>query len=227
MQKYLNLQFGDQHEEVQDSSYNLNIENETDRMKFSLKIANVGQSSLSRLPCTQTKKKIATIQGSSTAQTFAGVVKRAWIHVGRVQLDTEPQTIKSYLENKFPENSFIVELLPKRLFDKAFPQESRNFNSKKRNTNKPWVTKDIIEKGKLLREIHKITKHDNNVVQFYNELKEKYGVNIDRAKKPTIIILFSTRTVWQTINSNTVKTVRKEIPDVVQSPDVISEFEFV
>ncbi|KAL3277445.1 hypothetical protein HHI36_012793 [Cryptolaemus montrouzieri] len=60
------------------------------------------------------KTKIATFQGNSTAQTFAGVAKRPWIHVSRVQLDTEPQIIKSYLKKKFSENSFTVELLPKR-----------------------------------------------------------------------------------------------------------------
>ncbi|KAK9878605.1 hypothetical protein WA026_022866, partial [Henosepilachna vigintioctopunctata] len=56
-------------------------------------------------------------QGSSIVtadQSFAGAVRRAWLHVGRVSLGTDAKSIENYLKGKFPSNSFLVEPLPVR-----------------------------------------------------------------------------------------------------------------
>ena len=48
----------------------------------------------------------------SSQLSFAAAAKQAWLHVGKVQLGTEANKIKSYLESKFHNHTFRVEPLP-------------------------------------------------------------------------------------------------------------------
>lgn len=45
---------------------------------------------------------------------FSAPARRAWIYVGRVDLNTSSQQILNYLKHKFPANNFQVEELAKR-----------------------------------------------------------------------------------------------------------------
>ncbi|KAK9878464.1 hypothetical protein WA026_022103 [Henosepilachna vigintioctopunctata] len=57
------------------------------------------------------------IQGNSqpsSSLSFAGAVKRAWLHIGRAKIGTQPHHIADYLKSRFPDNTFTVEMLPKR-----------------------------------------------------------------------------------------------------------------
>ncbi|KAK9875290.1 hypothetical protein WA026_007687 [Henosepilachna vigintioctopunctata] len=57
------------------------------------------------------------IQGNSqpsSSLSFDGAVKRAWLHIGRAKIGTQPHHIVDYLKSRFPDKTFTVEMLPKR-----------------------------------------------------------------------------------------------------------------
>ncbi|XP_063921238.1 uncharacterized protein LOC135136039 [Zophobas morio] len=60
-------------------------------------------------------KKSITNKGTySNNNSFAEVTKRAWLHLGKVQLNTTPEQVQNYLQTTFPNKQFIVEQLPTR-----------------------------------------------------------------------------------------------------------------
>ena len=60
-------------------------------------------------------KKSITNKGTySNNNSFAGVTKRAWLHLGKVQLNTTAEQVQNYLQTTFPNKQFIVEQLPTR-----------------------------------------------------------------------------------------------------------------
>ncbi|KAK9877694.1 hypothetical protein WA026_019375 [Henosepilachna vigintioctopunctata] len=76
-----------------------------------------GSKVASDLERSSAMKRKSVIHGSLTAgpnMSFASAVRRAWLHVGKVSLGTEPKTIEKYLREIFPGNTFTVEPLPRR-----------------------------------------------------------------------------------------------------------------
>lgn len=61
------------------------------------------------------KTKVVFGSGSqkSTKSGFTAVTRRIWLYVGRATPGTTVDNMKALLEEKFPENDFIVEKLPK------------------------------------------------------------------------------------------------------------------
>lgn len=57
---------------------------------------------------------VPVCRGGSGNSTFAAVARRAYLYVGNVNLDTDENVIRGYLENKFQNNEFIVDPLPMR-----------------------------------------------------------------------------------------------------------------
>ncbi|XP_044766024.1 uncharacterized protein LOC123322209 [Coccinella septempunctata] len=59
------------------------------------------------------KQKTATIVGTTQVEnseklSFAGAVRRAWLHIGRVQRGVSSSEIEKYLRSKFPSETFEI-----------------------------------------------------------------------------------------------------------------------
>lgn len=52
--------------------------------------------------------------GEAGKLTFAGAVRRAWLYVGRAEVNTSPQQVLDHLRGCFPDHNFDVEALPMR-----------------------------------------------------------------------------------------------------------------
>lgn len=50
-------------------------------------------------------------EGTKKMATFAAMVKRAWLFVGRASLETTAESVQEYLNGEFPNEMFIVEAL--------------------------------------------------------------------------------------------------------------------
>ncbi|KAL3287334.1 hypothetical protein HHI36_001808 [Cryptolaemus montrouzieri] len=59
------------------------------------------------------KNPILMGNGDSSA-SFTAATRKAWLYVGRVGTDVKEKSVVTYLKNKFPNNNFEVEMLPKR-----------------------------------------------------------------------------------------------------------------
>ncbi|KAK9873098.1 hypothetical protein WA026_020827 [Henosepilachna vigintioctopunctata] len=57
--------------------------------------------------------KHEVMKGNSSL-SFAGTVKRAWLHIGRAKIGMQPQHIGDYQKSRFPDSMFTVEMLPNR-----------------------------------------------------------------------------------------------------------------
>ncbi|KAJ3660667.1 hypothetical protein Zmor_005106 [Zophobas morio] len=61
--------------------------------------------------------KQTIVHGTATSDetaTFGAAVKRAWLYVGKVRLDTTIEQVNTYLKAKYPGHEFKIELLSKR-----------------------------------------------------------------------------------------------------------------
>ena len=109
------------------------------------------------------------------------------------------------------------------LMDIAFPLELCKIKKYNNNSNKPWITNDIVNEGSFLRDLHKTYKltGDNEVYLRYKIIKKNHRVKIEQAKKKYYEIKFlnstnKAKTAWQIIkNSND----KKEFPKNLVDPD--------
>lgn len=58
----------------------------------------------------------SAVSGTNKTQeaTFSAALRRAWLHVGRVNQDAKPEDIRGYLQRRFPGHDFVIEPLPRR-----------------------------------------------------------------------------------------------------------------
>lgn len=94
------------------------------------------------------------------------------------------------------------------IFNIAFPIKSVTFN--KQNKNKPWITPQIIEEGRLLKDIYLSykTTNDPNLKIRYNILKKRHQKNITVTKKSfydkeILNTENKSKAAWSIINQNT------------------------
>lgn len=59
-------------------------------------------------------RRESIIMGTESSTTFVSSQRKAWIYVGRANVDTKEETVHSYLKSKFPTRQFTVEKLPQR-----------------------------------------------------------------------------------------------------------------
>lgn len=94
------------------------------------------------------------------------------------------------------------------IFNIAFPIRRVTLN--KQNKNKPWITPEIVEEGKFLKDVYHCYKatNDPNIKTRYNILKKRHMKNITATKKSfydkeILNADNKSRAVWSVINKNT------------------------
>ena len=127
------------------------------------------------------------------------VSKRRYFNAERIEC------FKSLLTNETWSNVYETPCVKKkfefflatfmRMFESAFPLKT--IKQKNKPISNPWITTELIEEGRLLKQIHFLCKSSNdlNLRTKYNILKKKHESNINACKKITMIISLEKLTI--------------------------------
>ncbi|KAL3269668.1 hypothetical protein HHI36_008729 [Cryptolaemus montrouzieri] len=83
-----------------------------------------------------------------SSAAFAAATRKAWLYVGRVGTDVKEENIVRYLKNKFPNNTFEVEMLPERENSNsvAFKVGADMSLSEELNKTESWPNGVLVER---------------------------------------------------------------------------------
>ncbi|KAK9870370.1 hypothetical protein WA026_007936 [Henosepilachna vigintioctopunctata] len=102
------------------------------------------------------------------------------------------------------------------MFDMAFPLQKLSVTRRYKN---PWITRELLNQGAFVRELYRLSRSDNALIDRYKLVKQ-HTCNIVNAKKNFINNFISnsnnkSRAVWKCIGQNITLKKRVTIPDVI------------
>ncbi|XP_045460873.1 uncharacterized protein LOC123671201 [Harmonia axyridis] len=133
------------------------------------RMPNTGETQVSKSDL----RRESIIMGTESSTTFVSSQRKAWIYVGRANVDTKEETVHSYLKSKFPTRQFTVEKLPQR--ENAHSSSFRIVSmplvvsgSKLVTKMKYSINSRNIQRFKIsLAEINWESVRDNNAAKYY------------------------------------------------------------
>lgn len=106
------------------------------------------------------------------------------------------------------------------IVDIAFPLRKAKYKNTSLNkqNNKKWISRDIINEGKFIREMYKLTLENPEIKDYYNRLKNSHKKKICDAKKTYYSTMMESASnknnmAWQIIKNNNKTAVSKRFPD--------------